>query len=450
MNFSKVVGKIDPKLVKEAERKLSEVFLELSLDYNNKYVGTRLGGDPFIFSLVCPSKHICDDEFMAMAGTDGRCFYWKPSAIIKKTKLGLRLLVMHEAFHVIYSHPTRFGNKNVNLWRIAIDYIVNDLVFEDLKKRGVDDPGKMFYEGLGDFISLEKFADSLKTGNVAVSEYNSGPEAPCYFADIALKLKTPEEVYNYLYSVIPKCSKCGGICGSCEHCGKMPEKGELLDDHMKINIKDKELTKKLLDAVDLTKKMAGSLPSSIEDELGELLAPKISWQDIIRTKVCKARMGGKRNDWTRFNTRQMFNKCLVPKRKSYFINFGCLLDTSGSMSKDDIAFGISQLISIDDRGEGTIVPADAEIYWDRATKIKKCNREELSKIKIVGRGGTMFGSFFKDYKKEIGDCDFLIVITDGYLLDSDTRNMENPGVDVVWLITSDCNFDPPFGKVYKL
>ena len=66
----------------------------------------------------------------------------------------------------------------------------------------------------------------------------------------------------------------------------------------------------------------------------------------------------------------MFSGLLVPKRKSYYAHFGCLLDTSGSMSKDDMAFGLSQLQSLDERSEGTIVPADADIYWDDATKIK--------------------------------------------------------------------------------
>ena len=82
-----------------------------------------------------------------------------------------------------------------------------------------------------------------------------------------------------------------------------------------------------------------------------------------------------------------------------------------------------------------IVPADA-FYWDKATKIKKCNVEELSKVKVVGRGGTMFAEFFTDYEKNIGKCDFLIVITDGFLLDTDIAEMKNPGVDVIWLITT--------------
>jgi predicted metal-dependent peptidase len=141
-----------------------------------------------------------------------------------------------------------------------------------------------------------------------------------------------------------------------------------------------------------------------------------------------------------------------PKRKSYYAHFGCLLDTSGSMSTEDMAFGLSQLQSLDERSEGTITCGDAEIYWEQSTKIRKMSPDELNKVKVVGRGGTMFSSYFSDYEKhkEVGECDFLIVISDGYLMDTDIAEMKNPGKDVIWLITSDCDFKAPFGRVFQL
>jgi predicted metal-dependent peptidase len=105
---------------------------------------------------------------------------------------------------------------------------------------------------------------------------------------------------------------------------------------------------------------------------------------------------------------------------------------------------------LDERSEGTITCGDAQIYWDKSVKIKKANVAELSKIKVVGRGGTMFADYFTDYEKNIGTCDFLIVITDGQLLDTDVANMQHPGIDVIWLITSGSSFNAPFGRVFDL
>jgi predicted metal-dependent peptidase len=245
-----------------------------------------------------------------------------------------------------------------------------------------------------------------------------------------------------------------GECGhGCDNCGDGMDifgLGGTVDDHMDTEESEEKLAKRISDAMEAAKKMAGHVPASLEDELGLLTAPKVTWQDIIRTRLIKARAGNGKNDWTRFKTRPMFSGLLVPKRKNYHADFGCLLDTSGSMSRDDMAFGLSQLTALDERSEGTIVPADAQIYWDKATKIKKANTEEISKVKIVGRGGTKFAEFFKDYQANIGKCDFLIIITDGWLLDGDIAEMVNPGIDVIWLITSASSFTPPFGRVFDL
>jgi predicted metal-dependent peptidase len=213
---------------------------------------------------------------------------------------------------------------------------------------------------------------------------------------------------------------------------------------------EEKLAKRISDAMEAARKMAGYVPAALEDELGKLTAPKVTWQDIIRTRLNKARAGNGRNDWTRFKTRPMFSGLMVPKRRNYYAHFGCLLDTSGSMSKDDMAFGLSQLIALDERSEGTIVPADATIYWDDATKIKKASPEEIMKVRVVGRGGTKYAEFFTDYEKHIGVCDFLIVVTDGFLLDTDIAEMKHPGVDVIWLITSGSVFTPPFGRAFDL
>jgi predicted metal-dependent peptidase len=243
---------------------------------------------------------------------------------------------------------------------------------------------------------------------------------------------------------------CGHGCDQCGNGVDVFGLGGTVDDHMDTEESEEKLAKRVSDAMEAARKMAGHVPSSLEDELGLLVAPKVTWQDFIRTRLVKARAGNGRNDWTRFKTRPMFSGLLVPKRKNYHADFGCLLDTSGSMSRDDMAFGISQLTALDERSEGTVVPADAAIYWDKATKIKKVNAEELSKVKIVGRGGTMFASFFTDYEKNIGKCDFLVVVTDGWLLDTDIAEMKNPGIDVIWLITSASSFNPPFGRVFDL
>jgi len=566
MKFSRVIGKVDPKLVAQAEEKLSQVFLELGTRYNNEHVGTGMGGDPLIFGLMYPVEHVCTLN-MPTAATDGKRYYWNPKFVIKQSRIGLRIICGHEAWHALYMHPQRRGSRLPKLWNIAVDYIVNGTVMDDFKARRMD-PKEMFSKHLGKYMTLTQYAEMLKNPFAPIKGFEDlkpgdqdqadpsvelpGPNedreltpkeikelerkekaTKFFYADPDLdeEMKRPERIYDFLYNLLPKCPKCGSVgmykmpskgkgkdkgkdkgksdkqdqgqgkdkqktqgqdqgqndqhdhgdgqpcncpdhqgqdqgdqgqggqggqdqgescCGGCGGGFDIFGFGSTLDDHMDTEESEEKLAKRISDAMEAAKKMAGHVPAALEDELGKLTAPKVTWQDIIRTRLLKARAGNGRNDWTRFRTRPMFAGLLVPKRKNYYAHFGCLLDTSGSMGKEDMAFGLSQLAALDERSEGTVVPADATLYWDKATKLKKANFEELAKVKIFGRGGTQFAEFFTDYEEHIGACDFLIVITDGFLLDTDIASMKHPGKDVIWLITSGSAFNPPFGRAFDL
>lgn len=500
MKFSRVIGKIDPKLVEAAEKRLSKVFLELALRYDNTQTGkSELGGDPMIFSLLYPVQHVATLN-IPTAATDGIRFYWSPKFVLKLSPRGLRFVCCHEAFHALYMHPQRRGSRLPKLWNIAVDYIVNGIVMEDLVSRK-QNPEDNFTKHLGRFMTLEQYASFIKDPDHPpkgfedlVSHDHSGVDLPkpdedreltpkeieelerrektvkFFYADPNLPedMRRPEKIYDYLHKLLPKCPKCGKVGiypskkkggskntksdGKCDHDGGRDifDLGDTLDDHMDAEESEEKLAKRVSDAMEATRRMAGRIPAALEEELGKLIAPKITWKDVIRGKLQKARSGGSRNDWTRFRTRPMFSGQLVPKKKDYRAVFGCLLDCSASMSQDDLTFGISQLQGLDERSEGVIVPADASVYFDKATKIRTCSAEELSKVKVCGRGGTMFASFFSDYEKNIGKCDFLIVITDGYLMDTDIAAMINPGIPVYWIITQQSSFKPPFGKVFDL
>lgn len=251
-------------------------------------------------------------------------------------------------------------------------------------------------------------------------------------------------------------SESGGGCGSgCPSCGDGFDvfgMGGLVDDHIDTEESEEKLAGRIADAIESAKRMAGYVPAGMEDELGKLTAPKVSWQDFIRGRLMRAREGAGRNNWSKFKTRPMYYGHLVPRRKTYSCNFVCLLDTSGSMTKDDMTYGISQLQSLDERAEGWIVPADGDVYFDQATKIKKATAEELANVKVVGRGGTYFlEKFSKEYTEHFGKTDLIVIITDGYVMDTDMAGMIEPDCPVAWIITQpNDGFKVPFGKVFNL
>jgi predicted metal-dependent peptidase len=572
MKFSRVIGKVDPNLVIKAEEKLSKVFLELAVRYDNTHIGSGYGGDALVFSLMFPVDQICSLN-IPTAATNGKYFIWNPKFVLKNSIKGLRIICAHEAWHAIYMHPARRGSRNPKLWNIAVDYIVNGMVMEDFTARHLD-PVNEFSKNLGRYMTLPQFIELVKNPNAKIPGFEdlnpkiADPNAPSpgmpgptedreltpkelaelekrekgvrfFYADPALadEMKRPEAIYDLLYHLLPKCTKCGrlgmykppsakqkpskkkdekkgkkgqkekqeakdqekqdqgdqgdqqdqgqgdqgqgdggehnhdqdgndcdcdgqnqgqgnGDCeGGCGECGGGIDifgLGGTTDDHLDSEETQEKLAKRISEAMESAKKLAGHVPAGLEDELGKLTAPKITWKDVIRCRLLKARAGNGHNDWTRFKTRPMFSGLLVPKRKSFIANFGCLIDTSGSMSNEDMAFGISQLQSLDEKCEGYITPCDTQAYWDATTRIKKCNAEQLSQMKVVGRGGTCLYKYFEEYEKAIGKVDFIIMITDGFLDPDETAQMKNPGVDVFWLLTANSGFVAPFGKSYML
>lgn len=650
MKFTKIFGKADPELIKKAEDKMSAVFTDLSLGYDNKTIGSGIGGDYFVFQLVYPLPHILDcselelkqierdidkklkkdlkkikseeekeilsDEVkkfkaslkgkvLRTAATDGKRFYWSLPFVLKQSKLGLRIVMEHEAWHAIYMHPSRRGSRHPQLWNIAVDFKVNFTIMEDLKARDIKDPSKTFTEALGEFITFKEYADFLKNPfqppprlahlnpmealkGMADQAYAKKGEkhAPMYFADANLSgdFKKPENIYEYLLQQIPKCPECGKLgmykkpeeykklqkqiedqkkkeqkknkdqksdkdqsknksedkgsqsgdqsennpvhqCNdpnhnhsdegeSCDHQGHNPgdakqpsnksgdsgqgqgqssnqgspsqssqgqsgKSGEkcdhgcstcgdpngdseyidpfgdgfdTIDSHMDSDISEDELGKRMAEAVESARKMAGKIPGGLTEELGELIAPKLTWQDFIRSKIMKIRRGMGKNDWQSPKSRPLFSGLFVPQKRDYFVDMLVAYDCSGSMSSSDIAFGVSQLQSLDTKVSPWMLPFDCIAYWKDMIKLKAAKTEELKSTKVVGRGGTDIRKVFEEYEDHCGKVDIIVAITDGYLSDFELKGItQKKGTDIIWLITShNPNFKAPFGKVFHI
>lgn len=272
MRFSKVLGKCDPKLIAEAEDRLSAVFTELAMGYRTRAFGSKLGGDILLHQLISPLKHICDaraiefdteikkleekfitdkvsleeqaalkqflrrkvgNKLLRTAATNGLEYLWNPEFVVKQSRIGLRLVVGHEGWHSIYMHPSRRGSRIPSLWNQVVDFKVNFTLMDDLRSRGIYQPDEMFRQELGDFITLQEYASFLRDpfnppiklagwnpinvlkqmANPGYKEIDKEDQKSFYFADMDLKddMKKPENIYSYLLAQMPKCKTCGKI-----------------------------------------------------------------------------------------------------------------------------------------------------------------------------------------------------------------------------------------------
>lgn len=490
MEFNRVIGKIDPQILDKVLKKISPIMLELAANPTFKLGITKMGGDPLLFALLYPVEHIATTA-IPTAATNGKSFYWNPYFLLSLSAIGIRLVFFHEAFHCALLHPSRMGHRNKRLWNIAVDFVVNGMLMQDLKYRGFD-PTTYFKVHLGPFLTLPQtiamyqdpiaFAktmnwdlkkvasakDKVKNQNTSLnpednpSNYTTDLQQLHFYADPYLSDMEliPERIYEKLLKALPQCQKCGqlgqyhmptGGEGQCSGCGAddyfdMFGMGDTLDDHIEVSETAETIAKRMSDGINMAKQLAGHIPAGLETTIGTLTAPQIKWQDQIIAQLHRSRNANNKTDWSRFKTRPLSFGLLLPKRRGNMAKFVCLLDTSGSMSKDDKAYVLSQLQSLDQRSEGVVIPFDCEPYYKDATTLTRLRMDDLLKVKTTGGGGTNIPSLTEVIKKF--PCDFLLIATDAQL--SSQQVLVDPKVPVSWIVVNSLDFKPPFGKVYNL
>lgn len=202
----------------------------------------------------------------------------------------------------------------------------------------------------------------------------------------------------------------------------------------KLKQEGKAILKKANDAC----KKAGTVPNHLSEILKKLLQEQtIPWYVLLRNMVSTVRRTKVKRGMSRPNRRLYGVPQVLPfpgKKKDRAFNIFYALDTSGSMSKRDMALGLRELINIT-KGEHdvtvSVVYADAEVQ-----KIYKVKEERDVDFSVCGRGGTNFNPVFKKVKEFFGtkdQPDVLIYCTDGYA--SPVSEEYRVSIPVIWLIT---------------
>lgn len=116
--------------------------------------------------------------------------------------------------------------------------------------------------------------------------------------------------------------------------------------------------------------------------------------------------------------------------RDYTFDIAIVLDTSGSMSIEDIKEGLSgvrNIIEKDRYCRTTVIEADTVVEKEYV-----CKKIKDIQYKIKGRGGTTLGpGLFR--AKEIG-CDVCLVFTDGYTENINAYSRDKLPKKLIWVI----------------
>jgi len=189
----------------------------------------------------------------------------------------------------------------------------------------------------------------------------------------------------------------------------------------------------------------GNLPSFISEKISELLRPpQIPYYQTIAKLVKGSRLSKQKRAYTRINKKRVYtfffdNKHLPiispfpGKTKDFSFNISVVLDTSGSMSKDDVMEGLSgvkNFIENDKDCKTTVIEIDTIIQKEYVvTKLRDID------YSIKGRGGTEIFPALERCKAL--NTDVTLVFTDGYTDDINRINRQLLPKKIIYVLTSD-------------
>jgi len=340
----------------------------------------------------------------------------------------LHFVLAHEVMHMLLDHHSRVGGRQADLWNIAGDVLINEMLKDHFSNKNIS-------------LDLSQYIHS-KVFNFEVNH----------------NTMTTEDIYELLVKNNP--DMCflkgkGGLSGKSSDQGDIQSGNDLAnfepgDEPSGQDIRTasedtpqnaKEWAEDGLEAATRSR-MAGSCPEFMERQIDKLLNPEIAWNEVLayylRNKFCMSSKS--RHTFTPPNRRYLYKDIIMTSRigkKKPSIAFS--VDTSGSMSANDIAKGITEMDAIRNMYKVPVYLLEADAKVHNAKWVQP--NEQIPSLK--GGGGTSFVPVMSHLKEHKPDVDVLVYFTDGY---GDFGS--DPGFDVIWIINSSVN--PPYGKTIRI
>ena len=349
-----------------------------------------------------------DDPVINTAATDGRYFYYDTSFVDKLTPKQTEFLFAHEVLHNVFDHHGRRGDRNPDIWNIAADYAINQILVDDK---------------IGDKITQVKI-----------------------FQDNKYRGKSAEEIYDIIFNKYD--------------LQQLQALGELLDQHLdpekdgnsESGGKRKKYTKEELRKIrdEMKEAMisaaqsagAGNIPAGVRRLISELTEPKINWRELLKQQI----QSTIRNDytWMRPSRKGWHTGAILPGMNfDQQIDICVSIDMSGSISNEMARDFLSEIKGIMDSFKEfnlRLWTFDTAVY--NPVEITSDNIQEFETYEPKGGGGTDFMCNWNYMKDEQIVPKKFIMFTDGYPWDSWG---DEDYCDTIFIIHGPETIKPPFG-----
>ena len=328
----------------------------------------------------------------------------------------LKGVLSHEVLHLVFEHFARGENKNHQIYNIATDLVINNILINSNIKlpRG-----------------LTPYNNSYTFKNPPFTIEN-------------LDKKSADEVYEEIKKHLPKEKELKKLNQSRFDKHTFGKSGQKTD--LKEQRKLKKKWNKVLSEASVYAKQKGKLPQGMERIVELMLNDKVSWKSILYKYITRELPF----DYTynRPSKRSVATGIYLPSVLRENIEVVISIDTSGSISQKELSEFLVEIVNISKSFNNIsmkLIVCDSEIK--DVFEIRNGSIDTILNLKIHGGGGTSHIPIYDYVAEHLSNTKFIINFTDGY-----TRFPSEESIKTIWVITKGgCDEERlPFGEVIKL
>ena len=370
---------------------------------------------PFWGNLATRMKIVEASDWCSTAATDGRNFYYCTDFINKLDDDELVFLFGHEVGHCVFDHMGRRGDRDPQIWNMAGDYLVNDMLIQNNVGKKITAVPILWDPKYRDMTAEEVYDELVKN---------------------AVKIQVTLDMHM---DGTGKEGDEDGEGGGKASDGKSKSSGIKIDEQTAKKIRD-ELKEAVLQSAQAAG--AGNTPAGIRRLIQQFTAPKMRWQDLLRIQLessLKNNYSFMRPSRKAWHTGAVLPGMLPAEQLDVVV----AIDMSGSISNEmaiDFLTEVKGMMDLYNSYTIHVYCFDTEIY--NPVTFSDDYGEDITTYEPMGGGGTDFDCCFEYMKREDINPKQFIMFTDGYPCGS--WGDENY-CDTLFVIHGNDNIEAPFG-----
>ena len=364
------------------------------IDQLSKAKAALIIDQPFFASLLLGMPMIEDKRIPTLC-TNGEEIRYNPEYLDSLTLAETVFALAHETMHCVFQHMTRRGDRNLNKWNIAADYVINGLLTEE---------------------HVGKIHPAWLLNPALVTQGNGTAEGVYAILPEGTESKGPGQRGGALDQVID--------AGSDTDPNAQPKDGHGQMDQATKSTKEAEMRVKIAQAANAAR-MCGKLSAGLDRMVQTLVKSQVDWKSVLRrflserAKIDLSYARPKR----RFLADDMNLPSLVGERLGGIV---IAVDCSGSIDQKTLDEFSAEIRAIQEDTRPSLIRV---VYFDaKVLRADSFEAENPVQLNPCGGGGTAFSPVFKWIDATGIPPIACIVLTD---LECDDYG-EVPGYPVLW------------------